>query len=124
MDGTIRFGVEFEMTVRPKPSAARLLEAYFGFLPERPQSMGYYPWRKDNGLAVIRLLRWTFSQLELPVNDTVPGDYTKWSIVSDPSSMDGEEFYGVEVISPILESENGSQIQDSIGDWQLDVEAA
>lgn len=65
MSGQIRFGVEFEMVVRPKDETIPMLEDWFEFSP-RIELRGQ---REKNREAIIKFLQAYMGQAGLLVND-------------------------------------------------------
>ena len=49
-------------------------------------------------------------------------DYTKWSIVTDPTFTEDGLAYGIEMVSPIFVSDFGDKVHKSTGTWQPDVD--
>ncbi|CAH0053858.1 unnamed protein product [Clonostachys solani] len=121
----IRFGVEFEMVVRPKEEVIPLLVEYFGFdLTEHEDVVPKAAWRFTNRDSVLRFFRYYLQQGEQDgYANAGPevGNYTAWSVVDDLSIKEEHFTYGIELVSPVFTSNIGPCLRDATGDWQYEL---
>ncbi|KAI0107524.1 hypothetical protein GGR51DRAFT_150816 [Nemania sp. FL0031] len=128
---SIKFGVEFEMVIRPNQAGLFLLEKHFEFKPiaNNSDSIGnlYDEQKNLNRTAIIDLLQNYLMQQGLEVNfddnnaeesERPVRDYRLWSIIGDSSIVEGNDGYGIEIVTPILLTEVGHASLFFRGEWQ------
>ncbi|KAI9764376.1 MAG: hypothetical protein M1840_008514 [Geoglossum simile] len=94
-----QFGVEIELLVRPKPALLEFMSQY-GY----EESTEYFQARK-NRRALHRALAEALSVGGLAAKvDEDEGEFSTWLVAYDGSIQESDGFYGLEVISRLLES--------------------
>ncbi|OAQ67115.1 amidoligase enzyme domain-containing protein [Pochonia chlamydosporia 170] len=134
MSEQIRFGVEFEMVVRPKEETIKLLESLFEFDHRdanvlQTHDLGCTDRRVPNRNAIVRFIESYLRQTGIEVNDSSACkkflddvDYTKWTVTTDPSITESGLGYGIEIISPVLISNLSAEISKCTGTWNSEME--
>lgn len=106
----LRFGVELELVVRPKPDAIDLMEDNFQYIDSEEAHRNDMSGKRDeNRRRIVAFLREYFrlDSFEADVNDEGERDYTRWIVEEDPSIQeDVGPNYGIEVVSPIQDANN------------------
>ena len=111
----LQFEIELEMVVRPNEKGLSELSLYvFNTTPEALRSTIQGGSRDENRNKICFLLRDLFDQGHLPVNEDAE-DYTKWTIGDDPSILEHDLEFGVEIASPIFRA---SDVANWFGELQ------